>query len=99
MIEKRGKILKVNSRYALVQLTNQTTNNLFTKLLVVISPSRLSNATVTIQARNSIYAQPNDNVIVGIPSQHFFSTLIKQANSCIGSSAIILRCTTTAKTC
>ncbi len=89
MIEKAGKILQVDSRYALVQLTNQNKNTFFAKLYTLISP----NSTTTIRARNSIYAQPNDTVVVGLPSQHFLRTFINQTGTCIGNSAIILRCT------
>lgn len=93
MIEKAGKILKVDSRYAQVQLTNKTTQGFFAKLYAIISPNYLINTTTTIRARNSIYAQPNDTVIVGMPSQHLFNTSNKQTNNCINTSAIILRCT------
>jgi hypothetical protein len=93
MIEKAGKILQVDSRYALVQLTNQSRNNFFAKLYTLMSPNRSSTITTTIRARNSIYAQPNDTVVVGLPSQHFLKAFINQTGTCIGNSAIILRCT------
>ncbi len=93
MIEKAGKILQVDSRYALVQLTKQRRNNFFAKLCTLISPHHSSNLTTIIRARNSIYAHPNDTVVVGLPSQHFLRALINQTGTCIGNSAIILRCT------
>jgi len=96
MIEKAGTILQVDSRYALVQLTNQTRNNFFAKLRTMISPNGSSNITTTIRARNSIYAQPNDTVVIGLPSQPFFGAFIKQTGNGISNPAIILRCTTPA---
>lgn len=101
MIEKAGRIIKVDSRYALVQLTNKantndtgnTSNSFFTKLHAFIFTRRSTHSNTTIRARNSIYAQPNDTVIVGLPSQHPFNALMKQTGNCIDSSAIILRCT------
>jgi hypothetical protein len=100
MIEKAGKILQVDSRYALVQITSPSRSSLLAKLYAVISQKHLSDITTTIRARNFIYAHPDDMVIVGLPSEHCFSTFIKQTSNCIGNSAIILRCTVPiAETC
>lgn len=101
MIEKAGRIIKVDSRYALVQLTNQinnndtsnTNNSFLTKLNAFLFTKRSTHSNTTIRARNSIYAHPNDNVIVGLPAQHPFNVLMKKTGNCIDSSAIILRCT------
>ncbi|HHL19785.1 MAG TPA: hypothetical protein ENJ33_08615 [Thiothrix sp.] len=93
MIEKAGKILQVDSRYALVQITTPSRSTLLTKLYTVLSPNYLLNSTTTIRARNSIYAHPNDIVIVGLPSQHFWKMFITQTSTCISNTAIILRCT------
>lgn len=90
MIEKAGKILQVDSRYALVQLTSHTRSRFFTKLYSLLSSNPLSTVN-TVRARNTIYAHPNDTVIVGLPSQHFFSAPINHTNNCTRSTAIILR--------
>lgn len=92
MIEKTGKILQVDSRYALVQLTNKTNNNFITKLYTALLSKHSANITTTIRARNFIYAQPNDRVIIGMPAQRLFPP-INQTNNCSENAAIILRCT------
>lgn len=98
MIEKAGRILKADSRYAVVQLTNHThqkDDSFFAKLHTFLFPNHLSHTNpTTVRARNSIYAQPNDTVIVGLSPSHPFNTIIKQTGHCIDTSAIILRCTT-----
>jgi len=92
MIEHSGKVLKVSSGYALVRLAKSSTNSRFCKILnSVVKYIKPNCDKKTIRVQNSIYAKPNDTVIIGLAKNEFFRILFNNKNKCIDTPAIILR--------
>jgi len=92
MVEHSGKILNVSSGYAIVRLATSPKNSIFCKILNSVVKYINPNCNKkTIRVQNSIYAKPNDLVIIGLAKNELFKILFNNKNNCIDTPAIILR--------